>query len=366
MEHKVIIGFRREINGNLDRPLSDGEWNLLQTDGSLEKLRRGDMDPAGVAAKVIQWRQAVGINAPPPVPIVPKLRADPASGARAELLSYLVSLIAERVDRVSAFRRDVLKDKLLPSDATGEWISKVSAKEGFSAWLEVPFSSEHGKLETDKTKGTLWVSAPPLSISKSRPATGAQWHWLRYFSGGHKEQSVRTAAGGVLERLRIASEQIAAQIGCFEAHATDFILSGSPLPVFPVRQALKLMEGNVLSALNRVELTIDPALSPSEASRVYRDIRTTIFGRRHRNMSEKHIRLALFALQRPRDEKLSVAMKEWNKLFPRWRYKAETNFGRDRTVSRRRALAALDANPTGADKLAVWEKPQQQKEGRKK
>jgi hypothetical protein len=50
-----------------------------------------------------------------------------------------------------------------------------------------------------------------------------------------------------------------------------------------------------LPALSRIALTIDPALSPQEVAEHYRQIRQEIMPARHRDLSEKHLQLALFS-----------------------------------------------------------------------
>jgi hypothetical protein len=165
----------------------------------------------------------------------------------------------------------------------------------------------------------------------------------------------------VLDRLRLASEHVAAQTGCSPDYATTFILSGLPLPYFSCAQTLAVYSTGLCSALNRIELKIDPTLSPRQVAEIYRQLRSRVFKRRYRAMSEKHIRLALFTLRREQGETLRSAMSAWNKLYPKWRYRQESNFGRDRVTAKRRALATLDANPTSQDAVENWlagEQPQ--------
>src|SRR5579864_7440830 len=95
VEHKVIIDPRREINLHLGRPLSDSEWNLIENERWPSTL-----EPAGIAAKIQQWRDATGapLETATVLPLMPKFRADPARNAREELLSYLFGLMAARLE----------------------------------------------------------------------------------------------------------------------------------------------------------------------------------------------------------------------------------------------------------------------------
>ncbi len=61
-------------------------------------------------------------------------------------------------------------------------------------------------------------------------------------------------------------------------------------------------------------------------------------GKKYRRLSEKHLRLVLFSLDRSPEEPLAQQMQGWNEAHPEWRYEHVTNFGRDRTQAQRRVL----------------------------
>jgi hypothetical protein len=336
----MIIDPRTVIDRHLapERPLSDGEWTLVQSE-----RWQAQYEPAGIAAKVQQWRDASqhAVIAP----VTPKFRADPARTAREDLLSHLFSLIAARLPLVEGFRRDVLGGKLLKPSDVGSWIEDRARTEKYTVWLEVPVRPDE--------KNSVYLDRL-VTTAEGLPATDFQLKWLNYILPGQKSQRVPTAAGGVLDRLRLASEQVAAQTGCSADYATTFILSGEPLPFFSCTKTVVVVSTDLCSALNRIELKIDPTLSPRQVSEVYRQLRAEVFGRRYRAMSEKHIRLALFAFSRPQNEALKNAMAAWNKLYPKWGYRQESNFGRDRIVARRRALATLAAAPTSQNTVEAW------------
>jgi hypothetical protein len=345
----VITDIRRAIHQHLDRPLSDREWQLIDNQGLLSRVREGKMDPAGVAAHVTQWRIATGAHqttSAPSTPPAPKFRADPARKAREDLLSYFLSIIAARLSPVETFRREVLSNGMLKVADVEAWIEKHARAEGYTLTLEIPVRpDEQGSKQTDRS----------VTLSAEWPA---KLQWLKYILPDQKSQSVRTAAGGVLDRLRLASEHVTAQTGVPEAYATLFILCDSPLPFFSCDQRLVIASTDTCSALNRIELSIDPTLSPRQVAEVYRWLRAQVFGkRRYRAMSEKHIRLALFTLSRGSDEPLKNAMAAWNrenKKRPRWCYRHESNFGRDRVRANRRAFAALNATPTSHSAVEDW------------
>ena len=100
-------------------------------------------------------------------------------------------------------------------------------------------------------------------------------------------------------------------------------------------------------ATSRVELTIDPGLSPKQVAVVYQEARRELVGPRHREQSEKHIVLAQFAAEQKEGEKLAQSMRLWNETYPEWRYKVVTNFGRDIQHARLRLLQPGRGAPSG-------------------
>lgn len=352
--HKVITdggGIRSAINDYLPAPLLDAEWLLVENHGLLKRLLHGEMEPAGVAAHVLQWREATaGLRRTRP-PELPPMRGNPARDARAELISHLMSMISAELDAVRAFRRDFLPDGLLLGEQVEPWLMARAKEEGFTAWLEVPIPSD-ALFEVSPNGREMWTSKP-ITISEAYPATGVQWRWLEYFPwGGHRPaERIKVGVSGALARLQEASQKVA-DTGCDPAHATVFILTGGPFPIVPCFRSITYVpEG--LSCLNRITLTIDPTLSPREVAKIYADMRSRVFGHRHRAMSEKHTRLALFALMHP-DGTLKERMSEWNRAFPRWRYRLETTFGRDIAAAKRRALTTLHHPGTSERDLNEW------------
>src|SRR5438128_1919710 len=51
---------RRDIDRHLGRPMNDGEWQMLDTQGYIRRFERSAMGSDGLAAVINQWREAVG------------------------------------------------------------------------------------------------------------------------------------------------------------------------------------------------------------------------------------------------------------------------------------------------------------------
>lgn len=345
------------INAELDQqPLTEREWVDVQNRGFVQRWQRGEIYPAGIAESVRQLREVYGGGGVSGKKV--EFKAVPAREARAALLSFYLSRFAETLGFVKEFRSDVLQGKLLPVERVDEWIKKNWTKEGWSIWAQIALPkrlSQEGEAIWDQDRQTFRTkSVMAIESFKYNPGVlEVEYRWLHYLPSGRPSEMVMTAADGILERLRICSERLAEIAKISPAEATMFILSGHPLRVPPCRQSVHYGP-NDLAALNRILLDVDPTLSPREVGGIYRQMRSLLFKGRYRAMSEKHIRLALFTLSRGSHEPLKVAMESWNKLNRRWRYKEETNFGRDRTAAVRRANLTLASPGTTHDIVRSW------------
>ena len=57
---------------------------------------------------------------------------------------------------------------------------------------------------------------------------------------------------------------------------------------------------------------------------------------RSKALSEKHVRLAWFMAESHDQEKWRVRMETWNRTYPAWSYKHESNFRRDCVTAEKR------------------------------
>jgi len=93
-----------------------------------------------------------------------------------------------------------------------------------------------------------------------------------------------------------------------------------------------------LPASSRVILTIDPTETPAAVAEIYKKKRMELLGKRHRSMSAKHMRLAMFVAERPDDESWEDKRQAWNSEFDGFRYQHRSNFTRDAIRARKRLL----------------------------
>ena len=119
-----------------------------------------------------------------------------------------------------------------------------------------------------------------------------------------------------------------------QPQAATWILTGIP-PAAALIVGHQFITSSGYEATTRIVLAIDPAASGPDVERFYRSVR----GRRERrSIKAKNAALAAFICVH-RSGTWRERMGVWNARYPRWPYKAPSNFGRDARSARRRLLA---------------------------
>ena len=180
---------------------------------------------------------------------------------------------------------------------------------------------------------------------------------LEYAEFGPQWNVHAVPAGGVLERLwRICREPLMKRFPWSAAQATMFVLTGHRPRISSVEVDFRLDETNPASS--RVTLVIDPVTTPDEVALRYKVVRDGILKQRTRAISEKHLRLAIFAAERPEDESWEEKRKTWNKLYSGseykgFRYEHRSNFIRDAHRARKRLMKPEYQQPRGNKEVIV-------------
>lgn len=319
------MDIRAELTSQIS-DLSDEEWGLLEDDGHVQEVESG---AAGVeylvervrrvrrvAASRRQARNEAGAT------VNPAELARRAS-SRADAISALLAADASRREEVVAFRREVLRGKLLKPERVAEWIERRS-REGEQVRRKV--LGEPWEVDP-RAEGREWIDGRPVvryetpSVEYAAPEGG----WVQ-----------RAASSSELERLRKVGEGLASRYGWQPAQATIFLLTGA-VPILPAIRARTVSKLPVVAA-TRIVLEVDPTATPREVAEHYAEVRTRVTGgQRSRRMSEKHLRLAIFAESHDQGA-WADRMARWNSDFPDWRYTEPTNFQRDATSAISRLL----------------------------
>jgi hypothetical protein len=270
---------------------------------------------------------------------------------RREVISELLAGIARRSADVTAFRENVLAERLLKHEEVAGWIGgRVDeSRYPIAVLVRLPPDliriDENGEfqLPPGALEGLPIESLAPHEVLEySRP--GAPW-----------VEHIPIGRDGALNQLRLISERLALVFGWQKAQATVFVLTDD-VPLLPGLM-ITLSWGSVvrdlsvlrhLRCLARLTLTIDPLMAPSEVAEQYRKTRRSILLKKLRALSEKQMHLAAFCCDLPALKQPD--MKAWNKEYPHWTYCRFSNFSRDA----KRAHTRLLDLPLRADFKALF------------
>lgn len=313
------------------KAIGDRVWQWLADEGHLGRVESGERDLAWLVERVVNFHDAAGsafrVLQPKPQ-LVPKTnpQADQISAR-----SMLLAREAGQLPEVQAFRRDVLNGRMLKPEEVETWVKTASktdeAADRPGGYVTVPqpkgaqvsFRDKHLALEPDTLAGS-----PVVRLSSEFLAYGVpESAWIR-----------RTVAryGGILDRLRHLAESLERRYDWPEALGTLFVLTDMVPLVSRVRQTVHGGSG-------RITFNIDVAtVTPRQLAQFYgRTLARLRKGRRIRALTTKHLRLAVFAVERS-EKSWGRRFTEWNKEFPKWRYTAESNFRRDALQAERRLV----------------------------
>ena len=310
-------------------PVPDEAWEYFRDRGLLEPAA---WDPhtaaADVAAEVRAMREAGLLDR------LPRRRGPRADGPRAAApderrltLARILAAEAARRQDVAAFRREVLGDRLLPREEVGPWIRAQAEGEGPpTSWFRFALPDE---VEVDPRMG----AEDMLRLAGGRAAS-QRWRLeveaLDYAEVGSPwVQRVPIRAGGTLARLKEVATRLSRHYGWREAAATTFVLTGAVPAVPPATIAVRTAPA--APALARIELSLDPRLSPQEVATLYARERRRFLGpgRQDRVLSAKHLELAAHVAEQGTDAGgWEGLLASWNAAFPQWSYRGPGALGR--------------------------------------
>jgi hypothetical protein len=299
------LELRIALNRRLNMPVSDAEWGFLDSQGWAREIRCGRLPLDGAAEKIQQMRRAFG-NAPPQQRDKNGLPPD-------QRLEALAAVIAtEIITATSSFRAKHLGGQFLAEDQLPAWFEQQRVNE--PSWIGEFYVSSPGDPRPADTPRAL----RPLSIEAPYPGP-----------------TIPVCAGTILDQLRLLSEHVAQEYRIGPAEACRTILTGLP----PRMEAIRIVPCfSRLPAVSRFQIEVDPAVTPSELARAYRNARKKYLKGRVRRLSAKHLQLAAFMASRAEGEPGKDAMAAWNRKYRRWKYTHVSNFLRDAAAARRRLL----------------------------
>jgi hypothetical protein len=316
------LEIRYRISRLLNLPLSDSEWAFLESQRLLNDLHCGRITIESLAIKIRQLREAFG-GAPP---VLNREKSGLPPDERCHALAAVIG--QEIIQATMRFREKHLSGRFLAESELKPWIEKQAERDGPPSWL--------GEFEVPSLD-SLDVPRPTGDFRSLRPVT---------LDPPFLGPTIHVRLGGVLDSLRNLAAVQAEEYGISPSEACRTILTGLPprIKAISIRPYFKR-----IPAASRFVITVDPAVTPMELARAYRDARRQYLKARVRKLSRKHLQLAVFMSARPVGERGADAMREWNRKFKRWRYTHVSNFLRDATMARRRLLfpGGLDYSPGG-------------------
>lgn len=308
---------RRELDARLSPPVTSEEWDLLQPE--VRRPNKGQVpDIQGLLERINELRSAY-LSPPRYVAGERKVkRASPTDlGERTRAQSVILAAQAAKDSEVIGFRQEVLAGELLDWDELQAFLerSDKTLAKTIMVTMVVPSDTPIEFHKAQQITGTP-VKLEALVLAYGVP--GSEWT--------HRVGVVR---GGTLGRLKEVCSNLVNTYGWTEAQACVFVLTGVTPLVSRVRSTTSLTSR---SPGARIELSVDPTVTPKELSDNYRSVRNRLLGARHRSPSTKHLRLAAFMATRSEEESWTDLLDAWNKqCTPPERYPAnkKNTFVRD-------------------------------------
>jgi hypothetical protein len=160
----------------------------------------------------------------------------------------------------------------------------------------------------------------------------------------------QVSLGGLHLFISNLAKEFSQKYGWTLSSARRFILTGQTPYVRKFRMTFNRNTPYLVMSTITIEANL--MMNPKELAKAFGEFRRLLLrfhgmaesAKRKRPLSEKHHKLAEFAVQH---QHLSAreAWEEWNRLFPDWAYSQLTNFQRDRKAALHRLFGAQESNP---------------------
>jgi hypothetical protein len=356
---------REALERYFDKPLTDSQWHFLVDKGYEDDLLAGKRRADEVAKELKEWWGIMGAGPAGAESARPEMagkryQANSDKERRQQAVSYLLAKDAEALEEVDGFRRTYLPDGLLPWEKMEAWILAQAREAGVATrFVEVPSPSDL-EIRGDNAKRAL-VFEPELRVSEVPGEVGVAVRWgaLKYGTPDKDYiETVLTVAGSMLDRLRKTSERLSRRYQWTPEQATVFVLTGEP----PLHCLVRLTRAvkTTLPVVSRIELSVDPAVTPEDLAEFYRAARQRMMpGRRHRAQDRKALELAKFSAGRDESEPWEETLRVWNETIAAehsgWQYndKQKRNFPRDMKMARERLLFPAYVDPAAGSRTAT-------------
>lgn len=317
---------KKNLENLLKESISESMWDYLDQKKFLQDVVERKKTLSDLVEIVKEIQIATGVrNKPKDRLLYPLNKVTILPNAdRVSALSVAIATIASKSKQFINFRESELNKKVIKITQVDKWIqSNKSNKEitTFITNLEIPNS--HRSIRN--SDGSYKIT-PPLSISNVNNIKEKYLYYLDKKLINIK--NVPTKQGGVLDKLRILSSELHEEFSWEESEATMFILTDYIPKIDPINS--EYIKNTYCSGLSKIHMEIDPTTSPKDVMVEYSKLRQEFITGRHRDLSSKHLNLAIFYAKKNKDEKWLQSMYSWNQNYgetkPTWRYQIVTNF----------------------------------------
>jgi hypothetical protein len=250
---------------------------------------------------------------------------------------------ASQKTEVARFRRSNLPDGLLSPEQVHDWIATIDQRERPDKWVT------EGAITLDED-----VVVQVAHEARFSGIPHVLFRWLETDENGELVGAYwPVPPKGTLAEAQQICDSLADWWKWDSYDAMLWLLTGAPAYVWPIRASGRFgwnyTRGmGTYDVHSRITITVDPAVTPEQLGKWWRDLRHRTIPKRYRPLSVKHLRLAKFASTLS-DESWELHRRHWNRTecieHPEWRYDDKRNFHRDTVNAVARLLFVGMKNP---------------------
>tara|TARA_Y100000590_G_scaffold84071_1_gene93783 strand:+ start:20823 stop:21854 length:1032 start_codon:yes stop_codon:yes gene_type:complete len=321
-----LNNIKLELENLHGEPISESMWEYLDIKGYINEVANGTKTLNDLEEIIQEIQVATGLrNKPKDRLLYPLNRVEILPNVdRVSALSVAIATIASKSNPVINFRANELNKKIIDASQIEKWISSQKAKQNSSKFIssfEIPNS--HKPIQN---KDGSYKISPPLHITK---VEGVEEKYLYYLDKKLVNiKKISVIKDSLLDKLRKLSIQISEEFSWDKSESTMFILTDYIPRIYPVNS--KYIKNNNFKGLSKIHMEIDPTTSPKDVMVKYSEFRREFIQGRHRDLSIKHLNLAIFYAKKNKNEKWIQSMYSWNSNYgnskPSWKYEVVTNF----------------------------------------
>ena len=295
---------RSKLEKRLGRPLSNEAWGLLCKEHWVDEYECGEITFGYLVDRVRMYFRVFGRTGGSgkvrtDSERVERTRLSPRLRQRADSTSRAFAAIAAEDPDITRFRQNHLGGNTLRREQVDGWVGATRKADRAAAGRR----GANGPAPRDRTEVVLtFTVATPRALF--------------------------VPAAGILAELAQLGEALSDRYSWRQEIAVGYVLTGLGSPrVSPI--SVTRRHYDCPGPAQRIELQIEPGVTPEELAQYWQAIRRTISSTPFRPQSEKHETLAAFSLGQPEELSWAELQTRWNRKHPGWAYSQVSNFRRD-------------------------------------